>query len=592
MSEFDPPLEEIRFALDVISRLGNPKSEANAADSDEIILAAAQFAKKAFLPLNSVGDQAGCRYENGRVLTPAGFADAYQAYVRAGWNGVGIPERLGGQGLSFSVALAVSEVLNASNMSLAMGLMPSAGAVELIDRFGTSQQRRDYLPRLVTGEWTVTMALTEPQAGSDLGAIQTRAIREGDSFVVKGQKTLITWGEHDLSQNIIHLVLARSPNGAPGTKGLSLYIVSKRCVVNGELGDANDVTCIGVENKIGLRGSPTASLVFGESGGAKAELLGTENRGLEQMFILMNQARLKVATFALGSAERARQAAWTYAKFRIQGRDAAGIPSVIAQHPDVRRMLTSMEARTEAIRLMILYGASLVDAETGEAVSREIPHARQELELLTPVIKAWCTETAFDLSSLGVQIFGGVGYNEECEASQHFREARVHMIYEGTTGVQANDLIFRKVRRDGGASAERLFCVIEASCHNTKAATSAELMDAAIKVDRALQHLRHLTNWIVAQPAGRASALQFNGAHYLMLFGTVLASWLTLMAARDSVSMPAERKAFKARKLRNARFIAEQFLPPAMALGGIIMNLDNDASYEADDASKFAGARA
>lgn len=590
MSEFDPPLEEIRFARRVVSGLRRQTFCVGAGDADDILAAAARFAKNIFLPLSSVGDREGCRFENGRVTTPTGFTKAYQSFVHDGWNGVGIPARLGGQGLPFSVALAVSEIFNASNISLAMGVMPSAGAVELIDRFGTERQRQDYLPQLVSGDWTVTMALTEPQAGSDLGAIRTRAIRDGDSFILKGQKTLITWGEHDLSKNIIHLVLARSPNGPPGTKGLSLYIVPKRCIVNGELADPNDVICSGIENKIGLRGSPTTSLLFGEGGGARAELLGAENRGLEQMFILMNQARLKVAAFALGSAERAHQAASKYAEFRIQGRDTAGRPSPIAQHPDVRRMLTSMEARTEAIRLAVLYTASLVDVEMTDGVSSDDPNARQELELLTPIIKAWCTESAFDVASLGMQVFGGVGYSEECEASQHFRESRVHIIYEGATGVQANDLILRKVRRDGGVSAERLFCMIETSCRDAKVGVPPELLAVISQVECALQHLRSLTSWIVAQPANRTSALQFNGAHYLMLFGTVLASWLSLVAARASLSLE-EGDSFKARKVRNAKFIADQFLPPAMALAGIIMNPDNGVFLQSDNALELMGAR-
>lgn len=584
MSEFDPPLEEIRFALHVVSRLGGKTPYVGTTDSNDVLTAAARFAQDAFLPLNGAGDREGCRFEDGRVTTPTGFKKAYASYVQAGWNGAGIPVQLGGQGLPFSIALAVSEIFNASNISLAMGLMPSAGAVELINRFGTERQRETYLPRLVSGEWTVTMALTEPQAGSDLGAIQTRAVRDGDSFVLKGQKTFITWGEHDLSENIVHLVLARSPDGLSGTKGLSLYIVPKRCIVDGELGEPNDVICSGIEKKIGLRGSPTTSLVFGEHGGARAELLGVENRGLEQMFILMNQARLKVATFALGSAERAYQAASKYAQFRVQGRDTAGRPSQIAKHPDVTRMLTSMEARTAAIRLITFYAASLVDAaKTGEDKNDDLS-AHQRLELLTPVIKAWCTEAAFDVSSLGMQVFGGIGYSEDCEASQHFRESRVHMIYEGTTGVQANDLIFRKVRRDGGASAERLFCVIESSCQSTKIGVPSEFLGVVTRIECALKYLRTLTNWIVRQPNSETAALQFNGAHYLMLFGTVLASWLSLAAAKSSLSLQAA-DTFKARKLQNARFLAGQFLPPAMALAGVIMTADNEAWPQPDQTS-------
>jgi alkylation response protein AidB-like acyl-CoA dehydrogenase len=560
MTEYQAPLEEIRFALG-ISRCMNEQAAAGDFETDDvnaILLQCSKLAERVFSPLNALGDREGCRFENDIVTTPPGFKEAYSTYARAGWNGVGLPARLGGQAMPFAVAISVSEMLNSANLSLAMGLMPAPGAIELIDRFGSEHQREIYLPRLISGEWTVTMALTEPQAGSDLGAIATRAYVENGSLLIKGRKSLITWGEHDLTENIVHLVLARSPNGGPGVKGLSLYLVPKLRLEGG----SNDVKCIGIENKIGLKSSPTAFLVFGENGAATAELLGKENGGLEQMFILLNQARLRVAAFALGSAERARQAAVGYAGVRVQGRDARGNPTVIANHPDVRRMLTSMEARTEAIRLLIAYAASFVDGADASLAETKV-----RLEILTPIVKAWCTETGFDVASTGVQIFGGMGYSEECEASQYFREARVHMIYEGTTGVQANDLIFRKIRLDGGSGVRKLFRSIETSLTSERSADDGGLLFVGEKISASLALLNELTDSIIAQNGARLAGLRANGAHYLMFSGTVLACWLTWLAAsRATASDVSAAGEFARRKKRNARFLVAQYLAPAAAL--------------------------
>jgi 3-(methylthio)propanoyl-CoA dehydrogenase len=558
MTGYQAPLEEIRFALSVSRSVdAHAHAPGEADEIDAILVQCSRLAEKVFSPLNALGDREGCRFENGAVTMPSGFKEAYSTYAKGGWNGVGLPARLSGQAMSFAVAISVSEMLNSANLSLAMGLMPAPGAIELIDRFGSEGQRQVYLPRLISGEWTVTMALTEPQAGSDLGAIATRAYMEDGSLLMKGRKSLITWGEHDLTENIVHLVLARSPHGGPGAKGLSLYLVPK---IRPE-GGSNDVRCIGIESKIGLRSSPTATLVLGENGAAAAELLGEENRGLEQIFILLHQARLRVAAFALGSAERARQAAAGYASVRVQGRDAHGNPTVIANHPDVRRMLNSMEARTEAIRLLIAYAASLVDG-----AHASLPETQVRLEILTPIVKAWCTETGFDVASTGVQIFGGLGYSEECEASQYFREARAHMIYEGTTGVQANDLIFRKIRMDRGGGARGLFRLIETSL----AAGTADddgLSVVREKIHASLELLIELTDWIVAQQGTGLAGLRANGAHYLMFAGTVLACWLTWLAASRAMAADVGAAAeFPRRKRRNARFMAAQYLAPAAAL--------------------------
>ncbi len=550
---FRIPIPEIRFAFDVLNDIPMLQTLPLVEEFEDVLASAAQFAENVYSPLNAIGDRDGCRFENGKVTTPPGFKEAYQAYANAGWGEAAAPQDVGGLGIPFRVAIAISEMMNAANVSLAMGSMPTPGAIELLKRFGSAEQKQFYLPPILSGEWTVTMAMTEPQAGSDLGAIKVRARQQGGAIRIKGEKSLITWGEHDLTPDTLHLVLARSENGPPGVKGLSLYLVPKRL----RDGSINDIQCVGIERKMGLRGSPTATLLFGEKEGAWAELLGRENAGLEQMFVLLNQARLRVAAFALGSAERALQAATRYANFRVQGRDAIGNPTVIANHPDVQRMLASMEARTQAIRLLILYAASLVDcAEEGASADR----AKTFLEILTPITKAWCTEMAFDVASTAVQVFGGIGYSEECEASQCFREARVHMIYEGTTGIQANDLIFRKVIRDGGVGANALLDQLQTSIRGIARSEPTQLGRICHDLLDATDLLGELTAAIVAAKTDNSNTLKANGAHYLMFAGGVLAGWLSLLAASKA------GEGASSAKIRNAIHLVDQCIKPAAAL--------------------------
>ena len=417
------------------------------------------------------------------------------------------------------------------------------------------------------------MAMTEPQAGSDLGAIKAHAVINQGEIFLKGQKSLITWGDHNLTKDILHLVLARSPNGPSGTKGLSLYLVSKRA----DDGRSNGVACTGIENKMGLRGSPTASLSFGEDAGTKAELLGEENRGLEQMFVLLNQARLRVAAFGLGSAERSLQAAQAYASTRVQGRGADGKPTAIENHPDVQRMLTSMDARTQSIRLIIQYVAALVDRATGEGASAL--DAQTEIEILTPIAKAWCTEMAFDVTSTGVQVFGGIGYSEDCEASLYFREARVHMIYEGTTGIQASDLIFRKIRRDGGEGFARLLSLIAVKLAEIESQNSLRL--SLVRLRRAIGSLADLCRSSILRKDADQASLQANAASFLMFAGAVVASWLSVAAAAKANSI-ADGGAEAERRVRNANYMIDQCLVPAEALAhSVLANERTDAGERA-----------
>lgn len=564
MSDYRAPLEEIVFALKVAqdarsSATASARQETTQESThDDVLGAAATLAEDVLAPLNAAGDREGSWLEGKTVRTPNGLRRAYSLLAEGGWQGLGVPSRLGGQGVPFSIAMAVSEMLNSANLALAMGLMPTPGVVDLIERFGTARQKEYYIPRLVSGSWTATMALTESQAGSDLGAVRSQArLDEAGEYVLRGRKSFITWGDHDLSDSILHLVLARSPAGLPGSKGLSLYLVPK----HRSDGQLNDVECVGLERKIGLRASPTASLVFGENSGAIGELLGHENAGLSQLFFLLNQARLRVAGFALGSAERARQAALAYAAIRVQGRDPSGCSVTIDKHPDVQRMLLSMDALTEAMRLLISYAAGFADdvSEANDAVSA----SAELLEVLTPIVKGWSTETGFIVASTGVQIFGGMGYSSDCEASQYFCEARVNMIYEGTTGIQANDLIFRKMRKDGGRVAEQLLLSIEGMLTSFP---SQGPDDDAIRVliEARLHLLRTISNRIVRE-TGDMTETRANAAHYLVFFGAVLASWLSWAAACRAKSVFGQDE-IVARKIGHARFMAEQCLAPAAAL--------------------------
>jgi len=551
------PLDEIRFSLAAIAGV-------DVAGVDMVLEEAARFAEGAFAPLYAVGDEQGCRFADGRVRLPAGFPEAYRACVESGWPALQHPVRLGGQGLPVSVAVAVAEMFNGANLALSMSMMPLGGAVALIDRYGTPAQRTKYLPRIVSGHWTVTMAMTEPQAGSDLGAIRTSAARDGDGgYRVKGQKVLITFGEHEMTENIVHLVLARSPDGPAGAKGLSLYMVTKEKTDDqGRPIGRNDVRCVGIERKMGLRGSPTTTLAFGEQEGAQGELLGKENCGLEQMFVLLNRARLNVAVFGLGSAERARQAALAYARERVQGRDESGKRTAIIGHPDVHRMLMHMTCIAEACRALAYYTASVMDQlETADAEQQQ--ELRSGLELLTPIAKGWCTEQAFTATSLGVQVFGGMGYIEECEASQCFRDARVHTLYEGTTAIQANDLLFRKVVRDHGRAASWLLSQVVADLDGFQ---GADLGSARDILAEGVAAAKSATEHVLASAASEGARMRTQAVHYLMLMGAITAGWLLLRAAAKVEQSGSYTEGFIARKTGAALFFMEQVLRPATSL--------------------------
>ncbi len=465
MTDYNPPLREIRFALDCLAGLPGiaalPGFEEATPDlTDSILDEAAKIAAGVLAPLNRAGDLDGAKLVETGVRTTPGWSDAWTTLIDGGWNSLPYSADFGGMGLPQVLNLAVQEMWQSANMAFALCPMLTQGAANAIEAYGSEDQKARYLPKMVTGEWTGTMNLTEPLAGSDLAAVRSRAVPEADGYRISGQKIFITYGDHDLTENIVHLVLARLPDAPAGVKGISLFIVPKVLAD----GTANDVACVSLEHKLGIHGSPTAVLAFGDNGGAWGELIGEPNRGLEYMFAMMNHARVNVGLQGLAIAERAYQQARAYARERKQGKPVGwtGNGAAIVEHPDVRRMLMSMKARIEAMRGLLYRVAADHDVAHAHPDPEVRAAAQRRVDLLTPVAKGWCTETGIELASIGVQVHGGMGYIEETGAAQHWRDSRITTIYEGTTGIQANALVGRGVLRDGGATVAELIAEIGA----------------------------------------------------------------------------------------------------------------------------------
>jgi 3-(methylthio)propanoyl-CoA dehydrogenase len=468
-----PPIAEQRFVLETITGIADLGVDADIVDA--ILEGAGAFAAGEFAPLNRIGDTVGARWADGNVTMPDGYKAAYKAYVEGGWGSLDGPEAFGGQGLPFSLATVVLEDLGTANMAFNLCPMLTVGAIEAIHTHGTDEQRATYLPKLVTGEWSGTMNLTEPQAGSDVGALRATATPNADgSYSVTGTKIYITFGDHDLTDNIIHLVLARTPGAPAGTKGISLFLVPKfRPAADGSFTEPNDVRCVSIEHKLGINASPTCVLSYGDQGDCKGWLIGPEMGGMRAMFTMMNNARLNVGLQGVQIGERATQAAIYYAKDRMQGGAA------IIEHPDVRRMIMRMKALTQAARALVYSAAGYVDrAHAG------VEGARARVDLLTPLAKAYGTDIGCEVASLGVQIHGGMGFVEDTGAAQHYRDIRIAPIYEGTNGIQAADLVGRKLTGDGGAALKALIADVRAD-----GAGEAALMHLADAVDSAADYL-------------------------------------------------------------------------------------------------------
>ncbi|MGF1591916.1 MAG: acyl-CoA dehydrogenase [Kiloniellaceae bacterium] len=572
------PVTEMRFALDAIAELPEiarlPGYEEATPDLVDAILAeAGKLAGEVIAPLNHPGDREGSVFENGVVRTPEGFQDGYRQFVDGGWNGLPFDRDFGGQGLPWSLATAVQEMWQAANLSFGLCPLLTAGTVELLQAHGSDRQKTDYLAKLISGEWTGTMNLTEPQAGSDVGALKTRAERNGDHYLITGQKIYITYGEHDLAHNIVHMVLARLPDAPAGTKGISLFLVPKHLVnEDGSPGPRNDLRCVSLEHKLGIKASPTAVMSYGDSGGAVGYLVGAENRGMACMFTMMNNARLAVGVQGVALAERAYQQARAFAFERVQGKPLEGGPESegaavkIIAHPDVRRMLATMKARTQAARALAYWAAAALDRSKAapEAADREAAQAR--LDLLIPVVKAWCTDVACEVASLGVQLHGGMGFIEETGAAQHYRDARILPIYEGTNGIQALDLFSRKLLRDKGAAMKDLIAELRAGL--PQAGGAANLAALRPPLATAIETLERATAWLLDDGAKKISHGAAGATPYLALCGSVLGAWLLAKGASQAAAWDAPAKAAR---LKTARFYAENLLGETAGLAGAVI---------------------
>ncbi len=536
---------------------------------DAVLGEAGRFATDVLAPLNVVGDRHGTPFRDGAVTTPPGWRQAYRDWAAAGWNGLAAPAQWGGQELPQAINAACLEMWNSACMAFGIGPVLTMAGVEALAHHGSDALKRIYLPKLISGEWMGTMQLTEPQAGSDVGALRSRAERAPDgSYRITGQKIFITYGEHDFTDNIIHLVLARLPDGPPGTRGISLFLVPKFAVnPDGSLGARNDVRAHSVEHKLGIHGSPTCTMVYGDQGGATGFLIGEEHRGMACMFTMMNQARLAVGLQGVAIAERATQQALAYARERRQGRAASragdGMSPIIA-HPDVKRMLMTMRSLTRAARAICYATAVALDrARLGaDPATRQAAHERASL--LTPAAKAFATDIGCEVASLGVQVHGGMGYVEETGAAQHFRDARIAPIYEGTNGIQAIDLVTRKLPLSGGATVKAYMDELRRTITAIDAINDPAFGWTGVRLGEALDSLERATQWLQARP--QQDAALAGATPYLRLFATAAGGTLLAEEALAARRLPADAGAEPPARIAIARFFAENIAVQARGL--------------------------
>ena len=578
MSDFYPPIDDINFTLNHVADLEsvsklNGYQHADPATVEAIVEEAGRFFAEVIAPLNKVGDQQGSVLtDDGTVKTPDGFKEAYNKYVESGWASAFMPADWGGGGLPYLVGVVINEMFKTANLAFSLGPMLTHGSVEALKEHGTEEQLQTYMAKLVSGEWTGTMNLTEPEAGSDVGALRTKAIPQDDgSYRLFGTKIFITWGEHDLTDNIIHMVLARTPDAPPGTRGISMFLVPKYILdPQGEPGERNDYQVISLEHKLGIHASPTCVISFGDAGdGAVGYLLGDELAGMRNMFTMMNAARIGVGMEGLAVSERAYQQALGFAKERVQGKligSSSPEKVAIVEHPDVRRMLLTMKAYTEAMRALVYVTAQEGDYALHAETEKRKQTATDRLALLTPIVKAWCTDVGVEMTSLGIQVHGGMGYVEETGAAQHFRDARIAPIYEGTNGIQAIDLVLRKLPLSGGAVVSGFIShmteVLEGMNDHDELGLFRDELTSAI------QGLADTSAWIGERlVSGDLDAALAGATPYLRQFGMVLGGWLMARAAVAALEMSDQHdEAFLSDKVVTARFYGEHILPQANGL--------------------------
>jgi alkylation response protein AidB-like acyl-CoA dehydrogenase len=581
MTIYNAPLGDIDFVLNRFCGLNDITSLPKFADVDasmvgDLLSEAARFFEERFSPLNKLGDTVGShRNADGTVTTPEGFKEAYQAYVDAGWGAVGFDQGFGGGGFPWLVNIAIQEIMNSSNMALTMAPLLTQGAIDAIMHHGDEIQKMTYLPKMISGEWTGTMNLTEPDAGSDVGAVRTKATKQSDgTYLISGTKIYITFGEHDMADNIIHLVLARTPDAPAGTKGISCFIVPKYVLnTDGSLGARNDVKCVSIEHKTGIKASPTCVLSFGDEGGAVGYLIGEENHGMSYMFTMMNQARLGVGLEGMALIERAYQQSVEYAVQRKQGRAPgapAGESSSIILHPDVKRMLVTMKSTIEALRRIIYWNAACLDIAAHHTDAAEREKASDIAALLTPISKGWGTDMSVELTGMAVQIHGGMGFIEETGVAQHYRDARITTIYEGTNGIQAMDLVGRKLGMKGGAVVLGLFDEMDAM--HDKLLKHPELLASAAELKSAVTAVRGTTNWFFENATNQVAVLS-GATPYLRQLSTLVGGYVMAKSAHIALHSDLSENE-KSAKINTARFFCEQLLPAVHGLSGAVMGDD------------------
>ena len=576
------PVKDMLFVMNELAGLADvvayPAYAQAGVDVDlapAILEESAKFNQDVVAPLNWPGDQNPSSWKDGVVTTTPGFKEAFEQFAVAGWQGVVHPAEFGGQGLPKLIAAACFEMVHSASLSFALCPMLTDGAIEALLTAASPEIQAQYVPHMISGEWTGSMCLTEPQAGSDLSMVRSKAVPDSDgTYKIFGTKIYITYGEHDMAKNIVHLVLARTPDAPEGVKGISLFVVPKFLVkTDGSLGERNDVHCVSIEHKLGIKASPTAVLQFGDHGGAIGYLVGEENRGLEYMFVMMNAARFAVGMQGIAVAERAYQKAAQYAKDRVQSRDLAGSagPVAIIHQPDVKRMLMTMRSYTEASRALAYYAAAANDAQHASSDEAERKASQAIYEFLVPIVKGFSTEMSIEVASLGIQVHGGMGFIEETGAAQHYRDARILTIYEGTTAIQANDLLGRKTVRDGGATAKVVSQKIAETEKQLLASGSADAQAVLKQLTIGRAAFEDAVAYILANAKSDTKAVYAGSFAYLRLSGLVLGAWQMARSLLAAERLRDSDPTFYHAKITTARFFAENLLPQASALATSII---------------------
>ncbi|MXY02465.1 MAG: acyl-CoA dehydrogenase [Acidimicrobiales bacterium] len=595
MSEYSAPVDDMLFVLEHIAELDGLAAHEQFAHADletagALLDEAGRFMSSEVAPLNVPGDQQGLGFDEGVITHPDGFGEAYRKFVGAGWNGMAFDPDFGGGGMPWCVGLAVQEMLTSASMAFSLCPLLTQGAIDALLHHADETLQQTYLPKMISGEWSGTMNLTEPHAGSDVGALTSRAEPRPDgSYLITGTKIFITYGEHELADNIIHLVLARTPDSPPGTRGISLFLVPKFLVnPDGSLGERNDLRAVSTEHKIGIHASPTCVMSYGDNGGAVGYMVGPEHGGMRAMFTMMNNARLSVGLQGLSLTERAYQQARDYAVERKQGRAIGtelppGQSSPIVDHADVRRMLMTMRANAEAMRCVIYLNAAAIDESLSAADPDERAQADELVALLTPISKGWGTDLGVEMTSLGVQVHGGMGYVEETGAAQHWRDSRIAPIYEGTNGIQAADLAFRKLPLDGGKAMARLIGQIGETAAELAASDEADLKAISASLSAGAEAFGNAAMWLGTQLASAPNDVAAGSTPFMRLAGVVVGGWLLARSAQAAANLLAEQglsvaeardaggsgpsgPQFLADKIATAHFYATQILSGAAGL--------------------------